>query len=50
MDFVRSKKEMADEFIFKSTVTPTTHQQVIDKLSDLIESIKYEAGTKKPRK
>ncbi len=36
MDFVRSKKEMADQFIFKGTVTPTTHQQVLDKLSGLL--------------
>ena len=40
---------MADAFIFKSTVTPTTHQQVIDELSSLIEAIKYKVGSKEPR-
>lgn len=49
MDFVRSKKEMADQFIFNGTVTPTTHQQVINKLSELLQSIKCHPGTKNPR-
>ena len=44
--FVRSKKKMADAFIFKGKVTPTTHQQVIDELSELLEAIKCKVGTK----
>jgi len=36
IDFVRSKKIMANEFIFNGTVSPTTHQQVIDSLSELL--------------
>jgi hypothetical protein len=46
IDFVRSKKVMANEFIFNGTVSPTTHQQVIDSLSELLESLKYKNGTR----
>lgn len=49
LDFVRSKKRMANEFIFKGTVSESTHQQVIDSLSDLLEALKYQRGTKTPR-
>ena len=40
---------MADMFIFKSTVTPTTHEQVINELSKMIGAIKCEVGSKEPR-
>ena len=43
----KSKKKMANEFIFKGTVSPTTHQQVIDSLSELLESLKFKAGSGK---
>ena len=46
IDFVRSKKIMANEFIFNGTVSPTTHQQVIDSLSELLQSLKYKNGTR----
>jgi hypothetical protein len=46
LDFIKSKKKMANEFIFKGTVSPTTHQQVIDSLSELLEALKYKKGTK----
>ena len=49
MEFVRSKKKMADEFIFNGTVSPTSHQQVIDSLSELLESLKYKSGTRERR-
>ena len=37
---------MANEFIFKGIVTPTTHQQAIEVLTKLLESIKYKGGSK----
>lgn len=37
---------MANEFIFKGTVSPTTHQHVIDSLSELLEALKYKKGTR----
>ena len=40
---------MANEFIFKGTVSPTTHQQVMDSLAGLLEALKYKQGTKTPR-
>lgn len=36
VDFVRSKKKMANEFIFQGKVSPTTHEQVINSLSYLL--------------
>jgi hypothetical protein len=49
LDFVKAKKKMANEFIFKGTVSPTTHQSVIESLSDLLEALKYKKGTKEKR-
>ena len=40
---------MANDFIFNGTVTPPTHQQVIEVLTGLLESVKYKFGSKIPR-
>lgn len=50
LEFITSKKKMADHFIFKSIFSQTTHYQVIHCLTLLLESIKYNIGSTEPRK
>lgn len=50
LEFIISKKKMADHFIFKSIFSQTTHNQVIQCLTLLLQSIKYNIASTEPRK
>jgi hypothetical protein len=46
MEFINSKKVIADNFHIKSTIrNKTSHEYVINVLSDLLEAAKYDMKT-----
>ena len=50
VDFVTAKTKVADGFIFDSSVSPSTHEQIINVLSVLLEAVKYKVGSTEHRK
>jgi len=49
MKFIKSRSQIVNNFIFKSTITSTTHKIVIDCISLLLEVAKYGLTDKKKR-
>ena len=49
MKFVKSRADIVNNFIFKSTITSTTHKIVIDCISLLLEVAKYGLTDRKKR-